>query len=166
MEGMFGITAVETQAVSCDYELGVGGKCDVRVKRHGFDYIVEVKSKENDRALNSITAPESSHSDQLNDYMHMDGVRAGWVIYFGIWMDDEGRTSIRVKEFFQRYDPERWAKTRARVMMLDWFRADPTRLAPRSSRPYLECGDCPWQVPCNLGLAPEAALTYQKQRGL
>lgn len=166
MVGMFGISHVDTQHISHDPETGVGGKSDLLVVRNGYQYLFEVKSKEDERAFNAIVAPAPDHEEQLNDYMHMDQILAGGVIYVGVWIDEAGRTSIRFKEFFRYYDPALWAKTRSRVMMLEWFRDDPSKLAPKSSRPFLECVDCPYRVPCGAGLAPDAAKDFQRARGL
>lgn len=172
--GVFGITNVRRN-LTVHHDLSkVGGKYDIVFTRFGFDYLVEIKSKEDSKAFKAINAPTDDHKAQNNDYMAMTGIHAGFVAYIGIQIGvedlktgliDKDKTAIKIKAFFRRYDPALWAQTLDRTGVMEWFREDPSVLPPKSSRPYFECDGCPYKGVCDLNLSPLAAIASLKFQG-
>ena len=156
-----GITNVRSvcrrgEALLRDDGTQIAGFSDVLFNRYGHEYVVEVKSKEDAAAWPKMSSPQAEHEAQCNDYMHMSGAKAGWIFYIGVTPHPKGggKTRIGFKEFFRRYSPELWEKTKNRVMMLDWFMSDRERLAPKSDSPFFECNNCPYAEWCNAEMTP------------
>ena len=158
LEGRYGFTAVETELVLHDAGTDVGGKADIVLVKDGHKYVVEVKSKENAAAMRNIR-PNAIDLAQLNDYQRLHGAEAGWLVYFGVDYLSEGkgksaRTGIAAKEFFHRQSLPVWKETEKRVQMLEWFYKDQSKLAPKTSNPFLECKGCEWRQVCDQELPP------------
>ena len=162
LEDRYGFTAVDTEVVLHDSNTGVGGKADVILVRDGHKYVVEVKSKENASAMRNIK-PSAIDLAQLNDYQRMCSAKAGWLVYFGVDYVEgakgkTGRTAIQAKEFFHRFSNSIWTDTEKRVQMLEWFYRDQSKLAPKTSNTFFECGSCEWKQTCTQELAPVKIL--------
>ncbi len=162
LENRYGVTSVDAEVVLHDSDTGVGGKADIIVVRDGHKYVVEVKSKENASAMRNIK-PSAIDLAQLNDYQKMCSAKAGWLVYFGVGYAEESkgksaRTVIQAKEFFHRHSSTTWSDTEKKVQMLEWFRRDQTKLAPKTVNTFLECGGCEWKQTCSKELAPSKIL--------
>lgn len=164
--GIFGITNVRRNLVVADTVTGVGGKYDIVFERWGFTYLIECKSKDDAKATEALKAATEEHRAQHNDYMALTGIHAGFVVYFGIQIGIEdprtgkvnpNKTGIKIRSFFHRFDPKLWQETLDRVGILELFREDPSRLAPKSRKPFFECEDCPYKGVCDKELSPLAA---------
>lgn len=151
------------EALAFDKRLDVGGFVDVLFERHGHQYIVEIKSKDCAKAFSKIKSPDPTHLAQLNDYMAMTGVHAGWVLYLGPQSQGDGRTNIEFKEFQHRYTPSMWQQTENRVNMLRWFMEEPEKMPPESSNAFFECNNCPYINICKQGVTPIQAMEMRDE---
>lgn len=164
LEGRYGFEVVHRELVVFDSEARVGGKADIVLVRDGIKYVVEVKSKENASAMSSIKKPAALDLAQLNDYMHMTGAKAGWLVYFGVNFADSSsgkakpRTQVSAKEFFHQYSPSLWEDTCKKVQLLSWFLQDQSKLAPKTANTFFECPTCEWGGSCEKELAPKSVI--------
>lgn len=141
-------------------EAGLGGFVDVIFTYEGEDYIIEVKSKDSDAALDKLSSPSDDHLGQLNDYMRMTGVHRGWVLYAGLCENSKGRQSLRFKEFPHAFSWTLWDNTERRTSSLNQLLAVPTRMPPGASNKYFECPTCPYREQCDRGLTPSEAKLH------
>lgn len=157
-----GISSVQSvcspggEAVVHDPGTQISGFVDIVFTRFGHKYVVEVKSKEDAGAWTKITQPQPEHAAQFNDYLSMTGAKAGWVFYIGIGPHPRGngKTKVSFKEFFRRYDPKLWQATVNQVSMLEWFMSDQTKLAPKTTKTFFECPNCPYREWCDADITP------------
>ena len=162
-EGHEGITDVRcvahdrSELLARDEELSFGGFLDVYFRRYGRPYVAEVKSKDNDGAMDKITAPDRLQLKQFNDYMGLTGVHSGWIIYVGL-SEVGGKQTLRPIEFKHTFSPEMWEASRKQIRTLEMLRRAPARLGPKSSKPFFECPSCPWRKSCESGLPPSTLL--------
>jgi hypothetical protein len=162
LEGKYGFSVVNAEVVLHDEETEIGGKADIVLLKDGHKYVVEVKSKDNAATMRSIK-PNPIDLAQLNDYQKMWDAKAGWLVYFGVdYIEGRGKaakTGIQAKEFFHRFDKKLWEDTEKKVQMLRWFQRDQTKLAPKTSNTFLECGGCEWRSLCDQEVTPQKAKT-------
>lgn len=167
--GCFGVTNIRCGEVVYDQLTGVGGRYDIVFNWAGFDYLIECKSKESSKAFKAVNAALPDHMAQHNDYMAMTGVHAGFVVYFGIEIGvedpktgkiDTAKTAIKLRSFFQRFKPALWQETRDRCGMMEWFREDPSVMAPKSTSVFMECEGCVYRAVCDANLSPMAAKAH------
>jgi len=152
------------EAVAQDIYTKLGGKIDILFDIYWkpgvvSKYIVEVKSKENAAAMKKLAAAEKLHVQQLNDYMGMEKLKFGWVLYIGPESREKNPTStkIRIKSFPHHFDEKIWAASVHRCGMLDAFYRQPDILAPKTKNEFFECGSCQWFVPCQDDIPPAKA---------
>ena len=166
LEGTNGITDVEAQVIDRDEmlvkdeNLSYGGFIDISFKKDGKPYLVEVKSKDNETALNKISSPDPKHSRQLNDYFAMSGVHQGWVVYMGMIEGGRGQR-FSLRSFGTALSPAMWNKTVGAIQSLDRFRQRPERMPFKSDNPRFECPGCPFRSKCHANMTPQQALVSE-----
>lgn len=153
VEGRDEVLAVRAQE-------GLGGFVDIIFTYDGQDYIVEVKSKDNDTALDKLNGPSEDHLGQLNDYMRMTDIHSGWVLYAGLSENAKGRQTLRFKEFPHAFSWALWDNTERRTSSLNQLLNVPNRMPPGSSNKFFECPTCPYRAQCDGGLTPAEAKTH------
>lgn len=78
------------------------GTADLMVVIDGWPYVVEIKSIKGtgDYGFEKLGAyPQADHRGQVNQYMGLSGVHAGWILY-------ECKNTQQLKEYFVRFDEE------------------------------------------------------------
>ena len=166
-DGHDGITDVRcvahdrSELLATDEDLSFGGFLDVYFRRYGRPYVAEVKSKDNDAAMDKITSPDKLQLKQFNDYMGMTGVHSGWLVYVGL-SEVGGKQTLRVIEFKHVFDPAMWEISKKEIRTLEMLRRSPARLGPKSSRQFFDCPGCPWRLSCENGLPPSTLLARRE----
>lgn len=159
-----GVTNVRGELLAVDSRTQLGGYADISFDYGGHTYIVEVKSKDDIDAFLKVLKPDEEHLKQLNDYMVMRGVSAGWVLYIGVVVDAESKkTQTDFKLFFHRVSRELWADTEARTNALMWYVKDQSRLPPESTSTWLECPSCEYKHWCDRQLPPAQVAKYERK---
>ncbi len=162
-EGHGGISDVRcvahdrSELLATDPDLSFGGFLDVFFRRDGRPYVAEVKSKDNDGAMDKITAPDRLQLKQFNDYMGLTNVHSGWLVYVGL-SEVGGKQTLRPIEFKHVFDPDMWEASKKQIRTLEMLRRSPARLGPKSSKPFFECPSCQWRRSCESGLPPSTLL--------
>ena len=85
------------------------GTADIGMILWGWPYLIEIKSikRSGFEALGAEADPD--HVGQLNQYMGISGVKAGFVLY-------ENKDTQDLREYFVRYDHERWLANEQNVV--------------------------------------------------
>lgn len=149
-----------------DQEILLGGFIDVSFWCDGLFYIVEGKSKATNSSMDKL-APERAHEKQNQDYANIlvragEKVETAFLVYVGL-VEVGGRQTLKIVEFPRKPSVEAWAETSRQVSILRWFYDDPDRMPPGSDKPFMECGNCPFQGPCKRNLTPAQAKAEQSQ---
>jgi hypothetical protein len=162
-EGYDGIEDVRCQALDREEELatdpavGLGGFIDIQFTKGGRRYLVEVKSKDNDAAMDKITRPDPTQLKQLNDYMAKTGIHSGWIVYIGLAETPKGQ-SLRIIEFPHVFSASLWGESQRQIRLLEMMYRAPDRLGPTSNKPWFECRSCPYKKNlCDPGITPAQA---------
>lgn len=147
-----------------DDETRLGGFIDVFFTYDGRNYVIEVKSKDTNSAMEKI-APSKEHQQQNQDYANIllrkgVDVELAFLVYVGL-VEIAGKQTLKIVEFPYKPSPAAWAETERQTRMLKWFYDDPDQMPPGSDRPFMECGNCAFQGPCKRGLTPAQAVAEQ-----
>jgi hypothetical protein len=137
-----------------DKDLSLGGFVDVQFEANGSTYLVEVKSKDNAKAMDRIKSADKKHLRQLNEYMAMAGVVNGWIVYFGLTQDENGADSFSILEFPHRFSSSLWEESKRDVAGREALYAAPDRLGASSTNARFECPGCPYRKPCRAMKTP------------
>ena len=138
--------------------LSYGGFVDVVFRYEGHYYLIEVKSKDNEDALDRVTKPADPHLRQGNDYMAMTSIHAGGILYAAPVPRKRGQgQSLGFTYFNHEHSRELWGVTERRVASLERFIEKPDRMPPRTSNKFFECPSCPYRRQCDAGLSPAQA---------
>lgn len=84
----------------------LAGTTDGGIVLNGWPYLLEIKSMRRADFVSLGNKPWEDHQRQLNIYMHLAKVKAGFILV-------ESKDSQDLKEFFVRYDENMWTKTEA-----------------------------------------------------
>lgn len=158
-DGHGGVSDVECQAIDrderlvVDNNLGLGGFIDVSFKWHGQRRLVEVKSKGFD-GLAKLTSADATQQKQLNDYLSIDGVEHGSMLYVAPGPD----ATLQHKEFLVTQRADLWEQSQKEVRTRAMMLRAPDKLGPPSSNPRFECSSCPFRRSCERGLTPAQLL--------
>jgi hypothetical protein len=79
------------------------GTADVGILLYGWPYLVEIKSIKTASYAALASEPAPHHRSQLNQYMGLAGVHAGFILY-------ENKDTQDVREYFVRFSQKDWQR--------------------------------------------------------